>query len=125
MLCVNSCGIDVYVKDGRVMQVEGMKEHPLNKGLLCPRGRRIVDWEYSSERLLHPMMRKGGAWQAISWDEALDTIATKLQNLARAEGRRALAIQVGSMGAEERESSTLSKHFAAAYGTPNYLGPGI
>lgn len=125
MLCVNSCGLDVHVKGGRVVKVEGMKEHPLNKGLICPRGNRIVDWEYAPERLMYPQRRVGDTWQRITWDEALDEIIAKMNEIKETDGSRSLAIQVGALGAEERESQTLSQRFAAVFGTPNYLSPGI
>jgi len=125
MLCVNSCGLDVYVSGGRVTRVEGMKEHPLNRGLICPRANRIVEWEYAPERLLYPQRREGDTWRRISWDEALEAIVAKLNQLKASDGPRSVALQVGSLGAEERESSTLSHRFASVYGTPNYLSPGI
>ncbi|MBI2916438.1 MAG: molybdopterin-dependent oxidoreductase [Chloroflexi bacterium] len=125
MLCVNSCGLDAHVKDGRVVKVEGMKEHPLNKGLICPRGNRIVEWEYAPERLLYPQRRVGDGFQRITWDEALSAIISKMNEIKEREGPRAVAIQVGALGAEERESQTLSQRFAAVFGTPNYLNPGI
>ena len=125
MLCVNSCGIDVHASGGRITRVEGMKEHPLNRGLLCPKGNRIVDWEYAPERLMYPQRRVGDTWQRITWDEALDEIIAKMNEIKQTDGPRAVAIQVGALGAEERESSTLSQRFAAVFGSPNYLSPGI
>ena len=44
ILCVWGCGINAYVEDGRLVKVEGMAEHPLNRGVLCPRGEHLVDY---------------------------------------------------------------------------------
>jgi len=79
ILCVWGCGINAYVEEGRLVKVEGMTEHPLNQGVLCPRGQQLVDYIYSPDRLKYPMKRVNGSWERISWDEALDTIAGKLQ----------------------------------------------
>ena len=38
ILCINSCGINAYVEDGKLVKVEGMKEHPISDGVICPRG---------------------------------------------------------------------------------------
>ena len=76
IMCINSCGINAYVEDGKLVKVEGMKEHPISLGELCPRGEALPEWVYSKGRLTHPMKKKtDGGWERISWDYALDTIA--------------------------------------------------
>ena len=47
-LCVNCCGINAYVSKGRFIKVEGMKEHPVNRGGLCPKGEKLVDYAYAA-----------------------------------------------------------------------------
>ena len=54
ILCVWGCGINAYVEGGKLVRVEGMTEHPLNQGLLCPRGKALVDYVYSPDRLKYP-----------------------------------------------------------------------
>ena len=74
ILCINSCGIDAYVEDGKLTRVRGMKEHPISEGVLCPRGEALPEWVYSPGRLQHPMKKADGEWERISWDEALSLI---------------------------------------------------
>ncbi|PIU55425.1 MAG: nitrate reductase [Chloroflexi bacterium CG07_land_8_20_14_0_80_51_10] len=124
-LCVNSCGINVHVKEGKIIKVKGMPEHPLSKGALCPRGAAILDWEYAPERLKYPMKKVNGEWKRITWDEALDVIASKLREIKERQGARAVAVQVGSIGGEDRESTCFAQRFSDVYGTPNFLDPGI
>lgn len=124
-LCVNSCGINVYVDKGRIARVEGMPDHPLNKGELCPRGKALLEWEYSPERLKYPLRREGRDWKQITWDEALDVIASKLKYFKEKYEARSVAFQVGSIGSEDRETESLVNRFRGAYGSPNMLGPGI
>ena len=121
ILCVWGCGINAYVEDGRLVKVEGMTEHPLNQGVLCPRGRQLVDYVYSPDRLRYPMKRVNSGWERISWDEALDTIAGKLQQIKDEYGAHALAIFCGSIGVENNELAAFARRFRGAYGTPNFL----
>ena len=77
-LCIEQCGINVHLEKGKIVKVEGMPEHPINQGHLCPKGAAAIDYEYSPERLKYPMKKENGAWKRISWEEALNTIAAKL-----------------------------------------------
>ncbi len=53
------CGLNCYVKDGRLVRVEGMKEAPTNKGTLCPKAFASAQWVYSPQRLRCPLKRVG------------------------------------------------------------------
>ncbi|MBW2609501.1 MAG: molybdopterin-dependent oxidoreductase [Deltaproteobacteria bacterium] len=121
ILCINSCGIDAYVKDGKLVKVEGMKEHPISEGALCPRGEALPEWVYSKGRLQHPMQKVDGKWERISWDDALDTIAEKLQEIKDKYGARGLAVYTGSLGTENIELAAYAQRFRGVYGTPNLL----
>ncbi len=120
-LCVNCCGINAYVDEGRLVKVEGMPDHPVNLGKLCPKGERLIEYVYSKDRLTHPMKRENGAWKRISWDEALDTISTKLTGIKAQHGAHALAVYTGSVGVEHLEVSFFAQRFRGAYGTPNFI----
>ncbi len=82
-LCSTVCGILGYVKDGRVIKIEGNPKDPNSRGHLCARGHAGLNHLYHPERLLYPLKRVGargeGKWKRISWDEALDEIAEKLK----------------------------------------------
>lgn len=82
------CGIDAYVKDGRVIKIEGTKGHPMNDGVLCAKGVNNRAYIYREDRIRTPLKRSGprgsGEFQPISWDEAYDIIAERL-NRAKAE----------------------------------------
>ncbi len=121
ILCVWGCGINAYVEEGKLVKVEGMAEHPLNQGILCPRGSHLVDYVYSPDRLKHPMKKENGGWKRISWNEALNIIATNLQQVKDKYGAHALAIFCGSIGVENNELSAFARRFRGAYGTPNFL----
>ena len=69
------CGLDVYVKDGKVIKVEGTPDHPQNKGKLCTKGLGNRQYLYREDRILTPLRRVGerseGKFEPISWDEAI------------------------------------------------------
>lgn len=80
--CHSECGVLVTVKGGRVVRIQGDSDHPGSKGYVCVKGRAEVDRLYHPDRLLHPLKRVGergeGNWRQITWDEALDGIASGL-----------------------------------------------
>ncbi len=120
-LCYHSCGMDVTVKEGRIVQVEGLKDHPLNKGQLCPKGERAIDLVYHPDRLKHPLKRIDGTWQRVSWDQALAEISDKLVHLKRKSGPEILGIFCGSIGVENLEMMEMAQRFKGAFGTPNFI----
>ncbi|MBR6349623.1 MAG: molybdopterin-dependent oxidoreductase [Lachnospiraceae bacterium] len=82
------CGVDCYVKDGRIIKVEGMESHPWNKGKICVKGQSGRDYVYREDRIKTPLKRVGargeGRFEPISWDEAIALIAENL-NKVKAE----------------------------------------
>ena len=74
------CGLDVYVKDGIVLKVEGSPEHPVNRGFLCTKGAANRQYLYRKDRILTPLRRVGprgtGNFEPISWDEAIRTVCS-------------------------------------------------
>jgi formate dehydrogenase alpha subunit len=77
--CSTGCGIYLVVKDGKIIGQEPWKEHPINEGANCSKGKNAYQFLHSDERLKMPLVRKNGALQETSWDEALDLIAAKLK----------------------------------------------
>ncbi|MGI5822578.1 MAG: molybdopterin-containing oxidoreductase family protein [Dethiobacteria bacterium] len=121
MLCFMVCGIKAHVRDGKLIKVEGLAEHPLSNGVICPRAKYMANYVYSPERLQYPLKKDNGSWKRITWDEALDTTAAKLQRIKDEYGARALALSVGSIGAENIEISGFAQRFRGVYGTPNFF----
>jgi len=116
------CGINAYVKGGKLVKVEGMKDHPATKGVLCPRGHLLPDYVYAQDRIKYPMIRdRNGTLQRASWDEALESVAEKLQKIKEEYGARSVAVSVGSIGAENILISAFAQRWRAAFGTPNFF----
>jgi len=77
--CSCGCGLYLVVKDGKIIGQEPWKEHPINEGSSCPKGKNAYEYIYSKDRLTVPLIRKNGSLQEASWNEALTLIASKLR----------------------------------------------
>ena len=79
------CGVDCYVKDGKIIRVEGTPEHPYNHGKLCTKGSALRNYVYRADRIKTPLKRVGergeGKFEPISWDEAYQIIAENLNKV--------------------------------------------
>jgi anaerobic selenocysteine-containing dehydrogenase len=122
---MQGCGLNCYVKDGRLIRVEGMKESPTNKGKLCPKAFASVQWVYSPQRLRYPLKRIGekgeGKFERITWDEALDIIAGKLKEQKERYGPESLAV----LSPQHRTYKDYFIRFLTVHGSPNYCHSGI
>lgn len=116
-MCPACCGIEVFVKDDKVVEVAPMLGHPM--AFLCPRGEAIIEWEYSPDRLTYPKKRVGNEWQRLSWDEALDFAATELNKVKAKYGPEALSVHMGNPFIDT-SIDVLTRIFTQAYGTPNF-----
>lgn len=102
--CPDTCSLLINVDNGRGSRLRGNPEHPVTRGFLCGKVAQYLEREYSPERLLHPMKRVGakgeGRFERIRWDEALDTIATRLQTISSEFGPESILpySYAGTMG---------------------------
>lgn len=89
--CATGCQMDLIVKKGRIVAVEGAPG-PANDAQLCVKGRfGSHDFVHSPDRLKHPLIKRNGKFEQASWDEALDLIASKMTELKKQYGPDSLA----------------------------------
>lgn len=116
----NNCGINAYVKDGKLIKVEGTLEHPKNHGLLCTKGQANREFIYRKDRILTPLKRVGergeGKFKEISWEEAYREIADRLNAVKKAEGPEAVAF----FGGYNKWYRPWLRRFAHSFGSMNY-----
>jgi len=79
--CGCGCGMYLVLKDGRIVGEEPWKEHPVNEGTNCPKGKNAYKFLYSEDRLQKPLIRKNGTLKEASWEEALNLVAEKLKGV--------------------------------------------
>ena len=95
--CGTGCGVEVGVADvegkKRVVQVRGDQKSPVNQGLLCAKGYHLPGFLYGEDRLLYPQRRKAdGTLERMSWDDALDLIASKYKTALEKHGPEAVGV---------------------------------
>ena len=126
-MCACRCGINVHLKSGpdgrdRVAYIEGNRDHPVNKGVLCAKGSAGIMQVTAPSRLTQPMKRIGprgsGAFEKIGWDEALAIAVGWLEPLRHTAPQK-LAFFTG-----RDQSQSFTSYWAQAYGTPNYAAHG-
>jgi formate dehydrogenase major subunit len=90
--CAEGCGFYTQVEQGKVTNLDYMKEHPVNQGGLCFKGNRVLDSIYHPNRIHSPLERQeDGTFEAVSWDQAITTIASRFKQIAKKHGPDALA----------------------------------
>ena len=98
--CHNMCGQLVYVKDGKVVKVEGDPQDPYSKGRCCARCLNLPEAMYSEKRVTHPLKRVGkrgeGKWEKITWDEAYDIIEEKVRGIWKDYGAESIVCFQGT-----------------------------
>ena len=118
-LCEAICGL-VFTLDGdRVTSVRGDADDPLSRGHICPKAVALQDVHEDPDRLRRPVRRIGDRWQEVSWDEALDLVATNLARAVNEHGRDALAIYLGNPNVHSLGSMTHGTAMVKSFRTRN------
>ena len=121
-MCACRCGIDVHIKDNEVVHIEGNRDHPVNKGVLCAKGASGIFQHKAASRLKKPLRRVGergeGKFEEISWDEALK-IAVEWLSPIRKKSPEKLVFYTG-----RDQSQSFTGWWAQKFGTPNYAAHG-
>lgn len=115
--CGVGCGMYLVIDHGRVAGAEGWPEHPVNRGMLCPKGRFSYAVVNRPDRLKYPMRRDGDTWRQITWDEAFTMVREHLGALRDEDPD---SIYVFASARCTNEESYLAQKFArAVIGTNN------
>jgi anaerobic selenocysteine-containing dehydrogenase len=119
--CSVGCGMFVGVKDGRAVSVRGNPDHPVNRGMLCPKGLSEHHTLDSTNRARHPLLKTNGAFGRVSWTAALETMAATFRDVQSRHGQDAVGvISTGQLVTEEFYA--LGKLVQLGLGTRNYDG---
>ncbi len=115
VLCGQNCGLEAEIEENRIVKVRGDKENPRSEGYVCRKGMNVAHYQHHAQRLTHPLKRVGDSFEQVSWDQALDEIASKLIGIVDKHGPRAFAYMGG--GGQ-------GCHFEAAFGVALLRGLG-
>ena len=119
--CSVGCGMQLGVREGKVVSVLGNPTHPVNAGKLCPKGlaeHYAIDAE---DRAKYPLLRINGTVNRVTWDDALDTVVQRFREVQQKYGPESLGvISTGQLVTEEFYA--LGKLVQLGFGTRNYDG---
>jgi len=123
--CGVGCGLYLETAGNEVVGVYPSVSHPTNAGRICVRGWHVHEIASSPNRLTRPLLKKNGQFQEVTWEEAFDFIATRLQEIRAQYGPDALAF-LNSPRCSNEEAYLLQKFARAVIGTNNvHHGTGV
>jgi anaerobic selenocysteine-containing dehydrogenase len=125
--CAGNCGVLVHVKNGRILKIEGNKEHPISRGFICERPRYAEKWLNHPEQLKYPLKRAGERGRIVGsvspGKQALDEIADNLASLKAKYGPETLAVTEGTV---RGALFWMRSRFCNLFGNPNNaFHPGV
>ena len=114
--CPDGCSLTVGLDTGRVVSIDGDHRNAVTAGFICGKVRRFDRHVYGKERVRSPMVRSGpkgsGEFREVSWDEALDRVATRLLEIrARAGGEAILPFSYGGSNGALTEGTVDTRFF--------------
>jgi len=124
-LCEATCGLRFEVEDNRIVSVRGDDDDVFSRGYVCPKGIAIADIHADPDRLRRPVRRTAtGAFEAISWDEAFDLVATRLRAIREQHGADAIGFYWGNPTGNNHGALLMLSSFTKALGTRNRFSAG-
>ena len=123
-MCACRCGIKVTLEEGKVRFIQGNRNHPVNRGVICAKGAAGIMKQYSPAKLRKPLLRRPGSergkgeFDEIEWDRALDILTKRLKKI-RSTDPTQLAFFTG-----RDQMQALSGLWAQQFGTPNWAAHG-
>jgi anaerobic selenocysteine-containing dehydrogenase len=110
--CPDTCAIHVTVENGVATEIKGDPDHPTTAGVLCTKVSRYIERTYHPDRILTPLRRVGkkgeGKFEPISWDQALEEIASRLKPIAARDPQAILPYSYcGTMGLLQGEAMAM------------------
>ncbi len=122
-MCPAECGMEMWIKDGKIAKIYGNKAVPMNAGTACAKGAAGQQLVYSPYRLKYPMIRVGkrgeGKFKRVTWNEAIDHIGKKLTEIKKKYGAESVMMDCGDVTDRDQYYRLFF-----AYGTPNCVEHG-
>lgn len=135
--CPDQCGLLVHKRDGRIVKIEGDPDHPVTQGAICNKVRHMAERVYDPKRLTTPLRRVGpkgeGAFEPMTWEEAIGTITGRWRELIASEGPESILPysfygnmgRIGTEGMDRRffnrmNASELDQTICEAAGSEGY-----
>ena len=116
--CGTGCELELGVQGGHITEARPVADSVVSRGHLCVKGRYGFGFNEAPDRITEPMVRRGEAWEVVSWDEALDAAASALRQTLMSRGPGAVGVLASSRATNE-ENYLTQKFARLALGTHN------
>jgi len=118
-LCEAACGLEITVKAGDVTLIRGDRDDVASHGFLCPKGTALKDLQNDPDRLRRPLVKRGGTFVEVSFDEAFAEIERRLLPIREASGPLSTGLVIGNPVVHRTGLVLYIEELAAALGSPN------
>ncbi|NEX63983.1 molybdopterin-dependent oxidoreductase [Noviherbaspirillum galbum] len=118
-LCEACCGLELKIRDNRVISIRGHEEDVFSRGYICPKGASLKDLHEDPDRLRVPLVKRNGRFEEASWEEAFAEIERRLPPLMAEHGKDAVALTIGNPSAHKIGLLLYFSRLAKALGSRN------
>jgi anaerobic selenocysteine-containing dehydrogenase len=123
-LCEAACGLEITLRDDKVVRIRGDRDNPFSHGYICPKGSTLKQLHEDPDRLRGPLVRRGddpatATWEAVSWPEAFAEVERGLGGVLDAHGRDAVALYFGNPSAHTLAGVLYNSPLAKSLGSRN------
>jgi anaerobic selenocysteine-containing dehydrogenase len=118
-LCEATCGLEITLEDSRVTGIRGDADDVFSHGFICPKGFALKALEEDPDRVRSPLLRTGGGFEPVSWDEAFREIDRRLGPILERDGRDAVASYLGNPNAHNLDALIYGRALLKALGSRN------
>ncbi|MEK9819685.1 MAG: molybdopterin-dependent oxidoreductase, partial [Pseudomonadales bacterium] len=123
-VCEPSCGLVAEVNNGEITALKPDKTHPVTKGFACHKGLAMLDIHRDPDRLNRPLKRTDSGLEPISWQQACEEIAARLNAIRAEHGENAIASYTGNPLAFNSTAGPAIGSFISALGCRRRFGSG-
>jgi len=118
-LCEAMCGLVIKTEGQEILSIAGDAQDPFSRGHVCPKAVALKDIYEDPNRLRTPVRRTPTGWEPISWEEAMNTIETRLKNIQQQYGKNAVGLYQGNPSIHNLGTMMNSPAFAKSLGSKN------
>jgi anaerobic selenocysteine-containing dehydrogenase len=116
-ICEAMCGLEIKHQEGEILSIKGDKDDPFSRGHICPKAVALQDFYSDKDRLKTPLRKTPDGWKEISWDDALEEIATRFRGIQQNHGQDAVGVYLGNPNAHNFGNAIMLPRFFKALGT--------
>jgi anaerobic selenocysteine-containing dehydrogenase len=120
-LCEACCGLELRVRDNKVIGIRGHAEDVFSRGYICPKGASLKDLHEDPDRLRTPLIKRDGRFVEASWEEAFEEIERRLPPIMQAHGNDAVASLIGNPSAHKIGLLMYFSRLSRALGSRNFF----